>query len=116
MRIGGRVDLMHELGRVTVPVLWDKHRRTIVNNESSEIIRMLNSAFDAIGAKPGDYYPQALRADIDPVDARIYDTLNNGVYKAGFRGRLEEAVAPLFDRLDWLEQRLANRRFCLATV
>src|SRR4029077_11780040 len=70
-------------GRVTVPVLWDKHARTIVNNESSEIIRMLNSAFDAIGAKSGDYYPEALRG-IDAVNARIYDTLNNGVYKAGF--------------------------------
>jgi glutathionyl-hydroquinone reductase len=104
----------HYTGRVTVPVLWDKHRRTIVNNESSEIIRMLNSAFDAIGAKPGDYYPQALRADIDPVNARIYDTLNNGVYKAGFattQAAYEEAVAPLFETLDWLEQRLANRRF-----
>jgi glutathionyl-hydroquinone reductase len=104
----------HYTGRVTVPVLWDKHRRAIVNNESSEIIRMLNSAFDAIGAKPGDYYPQALRADIDPVNARIYDTLNNGVYKAGFattQAAYEEAVLPLFETLDWLEQRLADRRF-----
>ncbi|MFB9265582.1 glutathione S-transferase family protein, partial [Bradyrhizobium erythrophlei] len=101
-------------GRVTVPVLWDKHGRTIVNNESSEIIRMLNSAFDAIGARPGDYYSQALRANIDAVNARIYDTLNNGVYKAGFattQEAYEEAVVPLFDTLDWLEQRLADRRF-----
>jgi putative glutathione S-transferase len=66
-------------GRVTVPVLWDKHTRTIVNNESSEIIRMLNSAFDAIGARSGDYYPETLRSDINAVNARIYDTLNNGV-------------------------------------
>ena len=66
-------------GRVTVPVLWDKRTRTIVSNESSEIIRMLNSAFDAIGAKPGDYYPQTLRGDIEAVNARVYDTLNNGV-------------------------------------
>jgi len=95
-------------------VLWDKHRRTIVNNESSEIIRMLNSEFDEVGARPGDYYPQALRADIDAVNARIYDTLNNGVYKAGFattQAAYEEAVFPLFETLDWLEQRLADRRF-----
>ncbi|MBR0934208.1 glutathione S-transferase family protein [Bradyrhizobium jicamae] len=101
-------------GRVTVPVLWDKRTRAIVSNESSEIIRMLNSAFDAIGAKPGDYYPEVLRGDIDTVNARIYDTLNNGVYKAGFattQAAYEEAVAPLFDTLDWLENRIADRRF-----
>jgi len=104
----------HYTGRATVPVLWDKHRRTIVNNESSEIIRMLNSEFDEVGARPGDYYPQALRADIDAVNARIYDTLNNGVYKAGFattQAAYEKAVLPLFETLDWLEQRLADRRF-----
>src|SRR6476646_2454524 len=104
----------HYTGRATVPVLWDKHRRTIVNNESSEIIRMLNSEFDEVGARPDDYYPQALRADIDAVNARIYDTLNNGVYKAGFattQAAYEEAVFPLFETLDWLEQRLADRRF-----
>ena len=67
-------------GRSTVPILWDRQRGTIVNNESSEIIRMLNSAFDGIGAMPGDSYPQALRAEIDAVNARVYDTLNNGVY------------------------------------
>jgi putative glutathione S-transferase len=101
-------------GRATVPVLWDKRLRTIVNNESSEIIRMLNSAFDEIGAKPGDYYPRLLRDEIDPVNARIYDTLNNGVYKSGFatsQAAYEEAVGPLFETLDWLEQRLADRRF-----
>src|SRR5712671_5890437 len=104
----------HYTGRATVPVLWDKHRRTIVNNESSEIIRMLNSEFDEVGARPGDYYPQALRADIDAVNARIYDTLNNGAYKAGFattQAAYEKAVLPLFETLDWLEQRLADRRF-----
>src|SRR5258708_6042105 len=104
----------HYTGRATVPVLWDKHRRTIVNNESSEIIRMLNSEFDEVGARPGDYYPQALRADIDAVNARIYDTLNNGVYKAGFattQAAYETAALPLFETLDWLEQRLADRRF-----
>src|SRR6201984_3702568 len=74
----------HYTGRVSVPVLWDKRMRTIVSNESSEIIRMLNSAFDATGAKAGDYYPEALRGDIDTVNARIYDTLKHGVYKAGF--------------------------------
>jgi putative glutathione S-transferase len=101
-------------GRVTVPVLWDKQRGTIVNNESSEIIRMLNSAFDAIGGRPGDYYPLDLRAEIDALNSRIYDTLNNGVYKAGFattQDAYEEAVKPLFETLDWLEQRLAGSRY-----
>jgi putative glutathione S-transferase len=101
-------------GRVTVPVLWDKHRRTIVNNESSEIIRMMNSAFDDIGAKPGDYYPREVREEIDALNGRVYDTLNNGVYKAGFattQAAYEEAVGPLFETLDWLEQRLAASRF-----
>jgi putative glutathione S-transferase len=101
-------------GRVTVPVLWDKQRGTIVNNESSEIIRMLNSAFDGLGATPGDYYPEALRAEIDAVNARVYDTVNNGVYKAGFattREAYEEALGPLFDSLDWLEARLGRQRY-----
>ncbi|MBR1219248.1 glutathione S-transferase family protein [Bradyrhizobium sp. U87765 SZCCT0131] len=103
-------------GRVTVPVLWDKARRTIVNNESSEIIRMLGSAFDGLSAAAGDYYPAALRGEIDAVNARVYDTLNNGVYKAGFattQGAYEEAIGPLFDTLDWLESRLATRRFLM---
>lgn len=103
-------------GRATVPVLWDKHRQTIVSNESSEIIRMLNSAFDDIGAAQGDYYPKKLREEIDGVNARVYDTLNNGVYKAGFatnQEAYEEAVAPLFDTLDWLDLRLSDRRFLL---
>jgi putative glutathione S-transferase len=101
-------------GRVTVPVLWDRQRGTIVNNESAEIIRMLNGAFDGIGAKPGDYYPNDLRAEIDTLNARIYDTVNNGVYKAGFATRqdaYEEALGPLFGTLDFLEQRLASRRY-----
>lgn len=101
-------------GKVTVPVLWDKHTQMIVNNESSEIIRMLGSAFDAVGAQPGDYYPVALRPEIDAVNARVYDTLNNGVYKAGFattQAAYEEAVGPLFDTLDWLEERLGQARF-----
>lgn len=101
-------------GRVTVPVLWDKKQATIVNNESAEIIRMLNSAFDHLGAKAGDYYPADLRGEIDAVNARVYDTLNNGVYKAGFattQAAYEEAIAPLFATLDWLEARLAHQRF-----
>lgn len=101
-------------GRVTVPVLWDKKRGTIVNNESAEIIRMFNSAFDARGARAGDYYPQALRTEIDALNTRIYDTVNNGVYKAGFatsQDAYEEAVYPLFETLDWLEARLSTRAF-----
>jgi len=100
-------------GRVTVPVLWDKQTGTIVNNESAEIIRMLNSAFDDLGAAPGDYYPAEHREEIDAVNARIYDHVNNGVYKAGFATTQEayqEAIGPLFETLDWVEQRLqANR-------
>jgi putative glutathione S-transferase len=97
-----------------VPVLWDKQQATIVSNESSEIIRMLNSAFDGLGAREGDYYPPDLRAEIDGLNARIYDTVNNGVYKAGFATRqeaYEEALHPLFETLDWIEERLATRRY-----
>lgn len=103
-------------GRVTVPVLWDKERRTIVNNESAEIIRMLTDAFDAVGAKPGDYYPAALRAQIDAVNARVYDGVNNGVYKAGFatsQTAYDEAVAGVFETLDWIEERLSRQRYLL---
>jgi len=101
-------------GRVTVPVLWDKQRHTIVSNESAEIIRMFNSAFDGASARSGDYYPAPLRAEIDRLNARIYDTINNGVYKAGFattQEAYEAAVVPLFQTLDWLEEHLRNRRF-----
>ena len=101
-------------GRVTTPVLWDRVRGTIVNNESAEIVRMFNSAFDGLGAKPGDYYPAELRDEIDALNERIYATLNNGVYRAGFattQTAYEEAVAPLFATLDWLEARLADRRY-----
>ena len=100
--------------RVTVPVLWDTQRRTIVSNESADIIRMFNTVFDALGATPGDFYPQALRPGIDALNDRIYDTVNNGVYKAGFattQAAYEAAVVPLFDTLDWLEAKLARRRF-----
>jgi putative glutathione S-transferase len=96
-------------GRVTVPVLWDRKTGTIVSNESAEIIRMFNAAFDGVGATPGDYYPAGLREEIDAVNARVYDTVNNGVYKAGFattQAAYEAAVGPLFETLDWLEARL----------
>jgi putative glutathione S-transferase len=101
-------------GRATVPVLWDKATATIVSNESSEIIRMLNSAFDGAGAAKGDYYPTALRAEIDALNARIYETVNNGVYRAGFatsQAAYDDAVVALFGTLDWLEERLAARRY-----
>jgi putative glutathione S-transferase len=101
-------------GRVTVPVLWDRETRTIVNNESSEIIRIFNSAFDAVGAAEGDYYPVALRSEIDALNARIYATVNNGVYRAGFataQDAYEEAFRALFDTLDFLEARLSGQRF-----
>jgi putative glutathione S-transferase len=104
----------HYTGRVTVPVLWDQHTQTIVNNESSEIIRMFSSAFDAVGARPGDYYPAAQREAIGAFNARIYDTLNNGVYKAGFattQQAYEDVVTPLFETLDWLEEQLSHSRF-----
>ncbi len=106
-------------GRVTVPVLWDKKQRTIVNNESSEIIRMLNSAFDGLEPAPGDYYPQALRGEIDDINARVYDTLNNGVYKCGFattQSAYEESIGALFATLDWLDERLSTRRFLIGDV
>lgn len=101
-------------GRVTVPVLWDKVKNTIVSNESAEIIRMMNSAFDGVGARPGDYYPEDLRSEIDSLNSRIYDKVNNGVYKAGFattQQAYEEAVRPLFDTLDLLDERLSSRRY-----
>ncbi|MBF6601870.1 MAG: glutathione S-transferase family protein [Sphingorhabdus sp.] len=105
-------------GRVTVPILWDKQQGIIVNNESSEIIRILTGAFDEVGAKPGDYYPDELRARIDAVNARVYDGLNNGVYKAGFatsQSAYDEAVAQVFDTLDWLEELLSRQRYLAGT-
>jgi putative glutathione S-transferase len=103
-------------GRVTVPVLWDKETGTIVSNESSEIIRMFNSAFDGVGAEGGDHYPAFLAEEIDAVNARIYETLNNGVYKAGFAATqqaYEKAVFPLFETLDWIEERLGQGRYII---
>lgn len=107
-------------GRVTIPVLWDRQRETIVSNESAEIVRMFNGAFDGVTGNTDDYYPAALRAEIDEINARIYDTVNNGVYRAGFATSQEAydaAVHPLFDTLDWLEDRLATRRYlCGAAI
>ena len=101
-------------GVVTVPVLWDKKRQTIVNNESSEIIRMLNSAFDKFTDVELDFYPQALREEIDTINQPIYDNVNNGVYRAGFARTQEaynRAYDRLFDTLDELEQKLSNQRY-----
>ena len=101
-------------GRVTVPVLWDKQQNTIVSNESADIIRMFNSAFDAVGARAGDYYPVALREKIDELNGWIYDTVNNGVYKSGFatsQSAYDEAVTALFHSLSRLEQVLGQHRY-----
>src|SRR5690606_9700671 len=103
-------------GRVTVPVLWDLERDTIVSNESAEIIRMFNSAFDGIGAKAGDYTPPELLPAIDAINARVYDAVNNGVYKAGFATQqavYEREVAALFEALDELETKLSQERYLL---
>ena len=103
-------------GRVTVPILYDTQRGTIVSNESSEIIRMFNSAFDGLTGNTDDYWPEALRDRIEDVNARIYDTVNNGVYKAGFattQAAYEAGVYPLFETLDWLEKRLSQNRYLL---
>jgi putative glutathione S-transferase len=110
----------HYTGRVTVPVLFDRKTGRIVNNESAEIIRMFNSAFDGVGAAAGDFYPVDLRPEIDALNERIYGTVNNGVYRAGFastQAAYEEAVWPLFETLDMLDVRLATRRYlCGARV
>ena len=116
-------DCLHQLytkatpdysGRVTVPVLWDRERETIVSNESSEIIRMFNSAFDDLTPVKTDYYPEELRDEIDSINAKIYETLNNGVYRCGFattQKAYEAAFTELFACLDELESRLSKRRF-----
>ncbi|HEY6831653.1 MAG TPA: glutathione S-transferase family protein [Pseudolabrys sp.] len=101
-------------GRVSVPVLWDKQKKTIVNNESSEIIRMLNSAFDAFTSVHTDYYPQGLRAQVDKLNELVYPNINNGVYRAGFatsQAAYEDAFRNLFDALDEIEQILARQRY-----
>jgi putative glutathione S-transferase len=101
-------------GRVSVPVLWDKQQRTIVNNESSEIIRMLNSAFDAFTNERTDYYPAELRGEIDAINERVFMSVNNGVYRSGFASTqeaYEEAFLDLFATLDWLEDKLSRQRY-----
>jgi len=101
-------------GRVTVPVLWDKKTQTIVSNESSEIIRMFNTAFNHLTGNTADYYPQALRGTIDALNDRVYDTINNGVYRAGFattQSAYEDAFHRLFDSLDWVEGLLSKQRY-----
>jgi glutathionyl-hydroquinone reductase len=106
-------------GRVTVPVLWDKTRRAIVNNESAEIIRMLNSAFGNVTKDATDYYPPALRAEIDRVNALVYENVNNGVYRAGFaltQEAYEEAFRSVFGALDEIEQRLSRQRYLAGNV
>jgi putative glutathione S-transferase len=103
-------------GKVTVPTLWDRKEQTIVSNESAEIIRMFNSAFDRVGAAPGDFYPADMREGIDAVNARIYETVNNGVYRCGFARSQEaydEAFDALFETLDWLEDRLSKNRYLM---
>jgi glutathionyl-hydroquinone reductase len=100
--------------RATVPILWDKRERTIVSNESAEILRMFNSEFDGIGARPGDYYPVPLRSQIDSVNERVYAQLNNGVYMAGFATTqiaYERAFERVFATLEWLEERLSKQRY-----
>lgn len=100
--------------RATTPLLWDTRSGRIVSNESAEIVRMLNSAFDAEGARPGDYYPASLRAEIDALEGRVYDMLNNGVYRAGFattQAAYEEAARDVFAMLDELDERLATQRW-----
>ncbi|MCW2967622.1 MAG: putative glutathione S-transferase with thioredoxin-like domain [Solirubrobacteraceae bacterium] len=107
-------------GRVTVPVLWDTETGRIVNNESADIIEMLNAEFDAVAARPElDLYPAGLRAAMDPLMERIYDNVNNGVYKSGFASSqeaYEEAVLPLFEVLDELDDRLSDRRYLMGSV
>lgn len=106
----------HYSGRVTVPVLWDKKTGTIVNNESAEIIRMFNSAFDDVGATGPDFYPTDLRDDIDLLNDFVYGRVNNGVYKSGFatsQKAYDDAVLALFDALDTLEERLSGQRYLL---
>ncbi|MGB6117012.1 MAG: glutathione S-transferase family protein [Mesorhizobium sp.] len=117
------VDFMHQIytkadpdysGRVTVPVLWDKQEQTIVSNESSEIIRMLNSAFDEWGDASVDLYPEVLRAEIDAINAFVYPSINNGVYRCGFattQSAYEEAFGELFAALDRVEDLLGEKRY-----
>ena len=104
----------HFTGRASVPILWDRKNDAIVNNESGEIIRIFNSAFDHLGAREGDYYPEPLRGEIDAMNAQIYDKVNNGVYKAGFATTQQAhhaAVTQLFETLDVLNERLSRQQY-----
>ncbi len=104
----------HYTGKVTVPTLWDKKTKRIVNNESSEILRMLNSEFGALGADPTDFYPKHLRAEIDRINAQVYANVNNGVYRCGFarsQAAYDEAYDALFATLDEIEARLSRQRY-----
>lgn len=106
-------------GRVTVPVLWDKKEKTIVNNESSEIIRMLNSEFNEYTQVKTDYYPAELRDEIDLINKTVYDNINNGVYKCGFATRQKaysQAFLQLFDTLEMLEERLSRQRYLVGDI
>ena len=108
-----KADASYE-GRVTVPVLWDKQTETIVNNESSEVIRMFNSAFNHLTGNHDDYYPHSLREKIDKINQRVYSTINNGVYRAGFattQAAYVEAFQVLFESLDWIEEILSRQRY-----
>ncbi len=101
-------------GRVTVPILWDKHNQSIVNNESSEIIRLFNSEFNELTGNTADFYPEALQSDIDQINERIYHTINNGVYKCGFatsQQAYDEAFDALFESLDWVESVLSKQAY-----
>jgi putative glutathione S-transferase len=101
-------------GRVTVPVLWDKQEQTIVSNESAEIIRMFNTAFNGLTGNDADYHPAQLQGQIDAINERVYDSINNGVYRAGFattQEAYEAAFYKLFDALDWVEQILTRQRY-----
>jgi putative glutathione S-transferase len=101
-------------GRASVPVLWDRQRGTIVNNESAEIIRMMNTAFAAFAPDSPDYCPEGLRGEIDEINERVYTDINNGVYRTGFattQDSYEEAFGQLFEALDWVEDRLRSRRY-----
>lgn len=105
-------------GRVTVPVLWDKERQIIVSNESADIIRMFNSAFNGLTGNNSNYYPSDLRVQIDATNERVYDSINNGVYRAGFASSqeaYEEAYYKLFDALDWVEATLTRQRYLVGT-
>ncbi|CAN0434532.1 unnamed protein product, partial [Scytosiphon promiscuus] len=106
-------------GRVTVPVLWDKKEQTVVSNESAEIIRMFNNAFDSLTGNTADFYPESLRPEINEINELVYNTINNGVYKAGFataQDVYEEEVTALFESLDVIEKRLEGQRYLIGNV